>query len=345
MKKLLVYIIIMSGCILTLCAKEESEGIPVEVKHQDREIVIMTPHGVLTGTFTFPLHYKGSVPAVLLLNGSGSQDRDETIGGYKPFKTVAEGLASAGIASLRFDDRGVGGSVAPRGEYGYKELLEDAYIALDSLRNCKDINRQRVGILGHSEGGSIAIELAADYPEDVSSVVVIGCPLLPGKEIMIRQNELISDAMGKLLTESMHAALSAIFDAVETGNEDKIAYSLERYGSEAGMRAETIPMQLKILSSPEYVEMVRRDYGAKLGLVKVPVLGLWGEWDVQVDPDANLLVLKDKLPEGRVKKIACANHLMQQCSSKDMSLYYMAPGREFSPEALRDILIFFKETL
>ncbi|MBD5217770.1 MAG: alpha/beta hydrolase [Bacteroidales bacterium] len=328
-----------------LPAQNSDEGTPLLPDCREKEVTIETAQGVLTGTLTLPLSGEKNFPAMLLISGSGAQDRDCTIGGYKPFKVLAGALAQKGYASLRLDDRGVGGSAAPKGYYGYKESVADAEAALKWLETCPEINAHKTGVLGHSMGGAIAFSLAEEFPDEVRCVVALAAPAVTGKEMMIRQNELISNAVGKMLSTEMHEAFEEIFSAVEKGDGSLISEAVTKYGPGAGMDPQTYQAQIRVLSSPEYVEMVQRDYSAPLKNVKCPVLALIGEWDVQVDPKANLLSIKLNIPSAQVATVATTNHLFQTATDSFSSLNYGAPGAKFSVEALRMIASFLESNL
>jgi dipeptidyl aminopeptidase/acylaminoacyl peptidase len=129
------------------------------------------PDVTLAGTLSVPSR-QGPHPAVVLMSGSGPQDRDESVPGLtiKPFALVADGLARAGIAVLRYDDRGVGGSTGDHAAAGIDDFTADATAAVRWLRDRAEVDPTRVGVLGHSEGGIYAAHIAADDP-DVAFVV------------------------------------------------------------------------------------------------------------------------------------------------------------------------------
>lgn len=247
-----------------------------------------------------------------------------------------------GIASLRLDDRGAGESTPPFDGYGYQDRVEDAVSALRWLAKQKEIDKDEIALLGHSEGGAIAFEVAAGNEKDVDCVVTLAAPAVRGKEMMVSQNILLMDAMGRMVTNDTQESLIKIFDAVEKGDASGIREAVNSYGANAGMNMATMDDQIKVLSSPEYIDMVRRDYGEYINKVHAPILSLNGEWDVQVDPDANLRNIKRRNARARIAVIPCANHLMQTAPNKYESLIYMAPGRKFSAEAFNQILSFLQ---
>lgn len=330
-------------------AQLPEEGTPYEYSSAEfcteTEITIEAPAGTLSGTLALPKEGKGPFPALLLLNGSGAQDRDCTIGSYKPFRTIAEALAQKGYATLRLDDRTMGASIAPEGYYGIEQLYADAVTAMQWLAERPETAPGEIGLLGHSMGGALALLMAAENPETVKCVVALAAPAVPGKELMVRQNELLLNALGQTLSEENHEALVKIFDAVITGSPEKISEVVEKYGIMAGMNPLSMPAQIKVLSSPEYIEMVSLDYSNWLPDVHCPVLALYSEWDIQIDPQANIVSIKREIPTATAAVIPCTNHLFQKSASRDASLNYMVPGSIFSPEALQQIADFLKINL
>lgn len=319
------------------------EGEPFVKHYTETDVKVKSGDVTLAGTLTMPAETKGPVGAALLISGSGAQDRDENIFGYKPFAEIAHALAEAGIASLRLDDRGVGVSDKGSGVATFETRVKDAWAAVEWLRADPRIDREFVSLIGHSEGGAIAFTVAAEHPDEIFAIVALATPAVKGKDLMVRQNELLLSALGQMLTPDVHDALAAIFGAVETGDKAKITEAVHANGPKAGMLPQTYEMQIQALSDPAYVEMIQRDYGAMLGRVKCPVLAICGEWDFQVDPDTNLLAVKRAIPDAQIIKPDCTNHLMQRTETRDESLQYgRAASRPFSPDVMRMIVDFLR---
>lgn len=329
-------------CVFPLCAQND-EGEPFVKRYAETEVNVKSGNVTLAGTLTLPADARQPFAAVLLLTGSGAQDRDETIYGYKPFAQIAHALAEAGIASLRLDDRGVGGSQKGDGEPTFDDCVKDAEAAVRWLRDNTCIDASRISLLGHSEGAAVAFTVAADEPDNIHSVVSLAGPAVKGKELMVRQNELLLAALGQMLTPDVHDALTAIFDAVETGEKEKISIAVRAHGPKAGMLPQTYDMQIEMMSSPSYVDMIRRDFGGSLERVKCPVLAINGEWDFQVDPDTNLLAIKRAIPDAAIIKADCVNHLFQRTATRDESLQYARAGqRDFAPDVMKMIVDFLR---
>ncbi|MDD4363591.1 MAG: alpha/beta fold hydrolase, partial [Atribacterota bacterium] len=160
-----------------------------DVEYENKEAGI-----TLSGTLTFPAK-KGPFPAVLLISGSGPQDRNETIAGHRPFLVLADYLTRKGIAVLRVDDRGVGKSTGDFSQATSEDFASDVLEGVEYLKNRTEINTKQIGLIGHSEGGLIA-PMVAVQSRDVSFIVLMAGPGLPGEEILYLQGDLILRAMG-----------------------------------------------------------------------------------------------------------------------------------------------------
>lgn len=148
----------------------------------------------LAGTLTYPK--EGKLSVVILVSGSGPQNRNEELLGHKPFLVIADFLTRNGIAVLRYDDRGVGKSTGDFSSATTLDFVGDALSAVDFLKSKDQINKNLIGIIGHSEGGLIA-PLAAVQSDDVAFIIMMAGPGLRGKEILVLQTELILSANGE----------------------------------------------------------------------------------------------------------------------------------------------------
>ena len=163
----------------------------------------------LAGTLTVP---KGDGPysAVILITGSGSQDRDESLLGHKPFLVLADDLTRRGVAVLRVDDRGVGGSTGDPTKATSADFATDVKAGIDFLKTRKEIDPKRIGLIGHSEGGLIAPMVAAKYPDDVAFIVLLAGPGVPGDPTRPTWLPLASNASSASLTPKSAASESEI---------------------------------------------------------------------------------------------------------------------------------------
>ena len=300
----------------------------------DEEEVTFTHDGVtLAGTFTKPA--KGAKhPAVVLVTGSGPQDRNETIMEHKPFLLIADYLTRQGFAVLRYDDRGVGRSSIATGYETTIDLAQDAIAAVRYLRSRDDINASKVGIIGHSEGGLIAMINAAEYPKEVSFIVSLAGPALKGKDLMIAQNLMIVESQGIEPTAQLKEDITSIFTAIDESKDL------------ASLRAELQAMlgsnpqysrQIPTLTSPAYVAMIKMDPTPYLKKIKCPMLALNGEWDSQVAATENLAIIKQHVKRAEVKQYERLNHLFQTCENRTQSMAYGQITETMAPQVLADL--------
>ena len=306
----------------------------------------------LVGTLTLP-RGRGPFPAVVLISGSGAHDRDETIFGHKPFLVLADHLTRQGIAVLRCDDRGVGGSTGKKMQTTTTELAGDALAAVAFLKGRKDIAPKRIGLIGHSEGGLIA-PLAASRSEDVAFIVLLAGTGLPGEDILYLQGQAILKAMGapeKLLADQ-RAFQEAIFGALRKEKDNDKARKLidealkkllEKKSPEERKEAEKVKdaaeAQLRMVFTPWFRYFLTYDPRPALRKVRVPVLALVGEKDVQVPPKENVKAIAAALAEGgnkdhTVKELAGLNHLFQTCKTGSLAEYARSE-ETFAPSALK----------
>lgn len=307
----------------------------------------------LAGTLTIP-EGKGPHPAVILITGSGAQDRDETIFGHKPFLVIADYLTRRGIAVLRVDDRGVGGSSGSMTDATSKDFANDVMSGMEFLKQQPEIDAQRIGLIGHSEGGLIA-PLVAARRADVACIVLLAGPGLPGRELLILQNEALLRAAGATpeLIKRHTDAHRAVHECVARGADDDALRKAVR---------ELILVQLTNPGGPEPTAD-QIDAGIKLGMtqfksawlhwflthdpretlqkVKCPVLALIGARDLQVPATANLPEIEKALKaagnsSATVKELPELNHLFQEAKTGQVT-EYAAIQQTMSPAALDEL--------
>ncbi len=297
----------------------------------------------LAGTLTLP-QGEGPFPAALLITGSGAQDRDETIMGHKPFLVIADHLTRRGMAVLRVDDRGVGGTTGDLSESTTEDLAGDVLTGVSFLKDHKEIAPGRIGLIGHSEGGIIA-PMAAARSEDVAFIVLMAGTGLTGEEILYMQSELIARAGGtseediqKSLDEAkriysvlksgqdkmaMEQALRRMYeeDMAKLSEEERKDAELTEEGLEAQLEA-----QLKQILSDWFLFFLTYDPRPVLKEVHCPVLALNGEKDLQVPPKENLAEIGKALKAGgnsdvTLKELPGLNHLFQTAETGAVSEY------------------------
>ena len=291
------------------------------------------------GTLTTPVWGKKH-KAVVLVSGSGAQNRDEELMGHKPFAVIADYLTRHGVAVLRYDDRGVGGSSKGSNDDTTLDFATDAMAAVEYLKSRNDIDTTHIGIIGHSEGGLIALINAATYPDDVNFIVTLAGPYVSGRDILIKQNHLMAETAGTPLSAQQSKDVEAIFNAIYNSTDSlQLAARLTEIMNATGNHsAEEIAQSVKVMSSPWYVEFVKLDPAKYLTNIKCPVLAMNGTWDFQVDATQNLEVAKVTIPTTTVKYYEGLNHLFQPSSSRQASMSYGAIETTISEQVLKDMM-------
>lgn len=300
---------------------------------------------VLAGTVVMPrgAGRKHRVPAVVFVSGSGLQNRDEELFGHRPFHVIADYLARRGIASLRYDDRGFGKSGGDGLSATTADFASDAAAAVEFLSGLEGIGK--VGVIGHSEGGTIALMLAGG--RKIRFAVSMAGAIAPLREVLLAQNRASFEKSG-LAPELVEQAV-ALVDAV-------FAEKASRYlsGSDEPFKASDIAAEMK-LDLPVHMLQVldekvtqftpwlthsltvdAREYAAR---AKCPVLAINGDRDTQVDAAMNIGALKSAMPKSVVRTYPGLNHLFQHCRTGAVSEYGDIE-ETVSPEVLADIADF-----
>lgn len=293
---------------------------------------------VLSGTLSLPAARKGKkVPAVVLVSGSGPQNRDEELFEHKPFAVIADYLARNGIASLRYDDRGTGKSTGDFGAATTYTFKDDAKSAIDFMRTIPDIGR--VGVIGHSEGGTIAFMIGAEKATDF--IISLAGMAVPGKETIIAQNvrSLEKTTMSAQDKENTIAILNRLFDTMadQARRGQSSPIDIDSLVKTSGLQ---VPPA--ILSSLKAAQKTRTpwldtiltiDPAESLARIKCPVLAINGDKDTQVDAQPNLAAIKKHCPQARIHLLPSLNHLLQPAQTGDVTEYPQIP-QTISPTAL-----------
>jgi len=282
----------------------------------------------LNGTLTIPPG-AGPFAAALLVGGSGPSDRDETIAGHKPFLVLADLLTGKGIAVLRYDKRGAGEAA---GGATLADFTSDAQAALDYLKARKEVDRKRIGIVGNSEGGILAAEVAL-RSEDLDWLVLLATPATTGETTLLRQSELVART-GGLPEEQI--ARSQQFDrlAYAAVREEKSAARLrerlnslvEKSGLSASMPPAALDAQIRLMTAPWFREYLDLNPAPVFEKILCPVLALNGDRDLQVDADETVPLLRQAYGKSgnkdfTVLEIQGVNHLFQRAQSGSPALY------------------------
>ena len=303
--------------------------------YKEESVSFTNAQYTFNGTLTLPENYSKNTPVVLMVTGSGQQNRDEELFSHKPFAVIADALARQGIASLRYDDRGWGDESVNFADFTTDDFRQDAAAAIPLLR--KRFNK--VGILGHSEGGTIAMMLAAEGKADF--IVSLAGMAISGKETLIMQNRQAMSAIGlpKEMVDSYCNSISKALDEIASGkkaseiNIDDVPQALKPITIKALQQADT----------PYIRHFLTVDVGKLLPKIKCPVLALNGTKDTQVDCDANTTRIEKGLANCKhsIKKIDGVNHLFQHCNTGIVTEYQQIE-ETIAPEVLQVVAEWIK---
>jgi uncharacterized protein len=325
------------------------------------EITFRSGDSVLAGLLTLP---PGGGPhsAVVLITGSGPQDRDgasRAIPGYQPFVLLADGLNRDGLAVLRYDDRGVGKSGGDYLAASEQDFVNDAAAAIEYLRGRKEIAHDKIGLLGQSEGGMIAAMVAAK-DQRVAFVISLAGPAVKGYDLLVRQAErsaraegMSTDDVAQVVREERRMfdlVLAQKWDDLRTAVHEVTLRRLEALpeakkklvGDLEAFAEKRTAQSMSAFQSERYQFILRHDSAEDWARVSVPVLALFGELDVQCDAAQNEPALEAALARGGNKNVTtvvipAANHLFLQAQSGSMAEYMTLSKKEFAPGTLNAI--------
>jgi uncharacterized protein len=306
----------------------------------------------LGGTLTLPAK-TGNFPAVIFISGSGPQDRNEELAGHKPFLVVADYLTKNGIAVLRYDDRGVGASTGDFSKGTTADFATDVESALSFLQTRKDINKNKIGLIGHSEGALIAPVVAAKS-KAVDFIVLLAGPGLPGYQLMLLQKRKIEEKMGVPAEqiESGQQAFKGAYEIIrnspanDTSLKSRIqTFFKEKFGS--NMPQAQLSGLATALLNPWMVSFLKLDPVTALENVKCPVLAINGDKDLQVPSKENLSAIRKALEAAgnknvTIKEYPGLNHLFQEAKT-GLPAEYMTIEQTISPVVLEDITTWIKK--
>lgn len=304
---------------------------PVPPFPYKEESVSFTNAGyTFNGTLTLPENYTKDTPVVLMVTGSGQQNRDEELFEHKPFAVIADALARQGNASLRYDDRGWGDASVKFMNFTTDDFRQDAAAALPLLR--KRFNK--VGILGHSEGGTIAMMLAAEGKTDF--IMSLAGMAISGKETLVMQNRQAMSAIG-LPKETVDIYCNSISKALDEIASGKKASEINIDDMPEALKPITIKA-LQQADTPYIRHFLNIDVSKLLSKIKCPVLTLNGTKDTQVDCTANTIQLEKGLTNCKhtIKKVDGVNHLFQHCTTGNV-IEYQQIEETIAPEVLQTL--------
>jgi uncharacterized protein len=308
----------------------------------------------LAGTLTLPSK-EGNFPSIILISGSGAQNRDEEIARHKPFLIIADHLTRNGIAVLRYDDRGVAKSTGDFRAAATVDFAADAASAVAYLKTRAEINKDKIGLIGHSEGAIVA-PMVASNSKDVHFIVLLAGPGIEVRKLLMMQQELIPRSLGAsesdvqksiAISEKAFQMIATSVDR-ETLKADLANLIEENYDDIPAIlhppkltKEQVIAIQSDMLSSPWYQDLLNYNPASTLEKVTCPVLALNGEKDIQVTPKENLAAIREALMKGGnknvvVKELPNLNHLFQECETGSLTEYETIE-QTFSPVALKEM--------
>ena len=305
------------------------------------------------GTFTRPKG-DGKFTTVLLISGSSQQDRDETIGGHKAFWVIADYLTKNGFAVLRLDDRTVGQTTGQLGTSA--DYAKDVLVAVNYLKNRKEVNPKKIGLVGHSEGGMIA-PIAASNSKDVAFIVSLAGMGVSGYDLLLKQSDAALKQMGMSdeyrgytadLNKTIYAVCRRlptegdITDSLKTAFNSWLARQPADRLGQMGLKGKEgeskMTNQFPFIGSAWYRYFLKYDPAPTLQKIKIPVLALNGDKDMQVDAAANLTAFEVNLKKAgnknyKVVTLQGLNHLFQNCQTCTIT-EYSTLEETFSTKAL-----------
>lgn len=308
----------------------------------------------LAGTLTLPSK-EGNFPSIILISGSGAQNRNEEISKHKPFLIIADHLTRNGIAVLRYDDRGVAKSTGDFRAATTVDFAADAASAVAYLTTRAEINKDKIGLIGHSEGAIVA-PMVASNSKDVRFIVLLAGPGIEVRKLLMMQQELIprslgaseSDVQKSIAISEKAFQMIATSDDRQTLKADLAKLIEENYDDIPAIlhppkltKEQVIAIQSDMLSSPWYQDLLNYNPASTLEKVTCPVLALNGGKDIQVTPRENLTAIREALIKGGnknvvVKELPNLNHLFQECETGSLTEYETIE-QTFSPVALKEM--------
>lgn len=329
---------------------------PERLPYTQEEVTInnIAANVQLSGTLTIP-KYGSNFPAVILISGSGPQDRNEELMGHKPFMVIADYFSRRGIAVLRYDDRGFGASTGEYNTATTADFATDASAAVDFLKTKNSINPKKIGLAGHSEGGVIAPMVALNN-KDVAFIILMAGTGVKGDSILKMQIRSLSKEQGTSDNEMkvIESINNKLFELLPTTQDSTILIeALKKHLKEFSKAHPNIKINkeksepyisliVEQMSNPWMRYFVTYDPVPALTKVTCPVLAINGDKDIQVPSGINLNAIGNALQKGgnknyTLKEFPNMNHLFQTCKTGSISEYFQIK-ETFSPEVMKFML-------
>lgn len=321
----------------------------------------------LKGTLSYPSKGK-HFPTIIIVSGTGQQDRDGTFGPHKPFKQMADYLSKSGYAVLRVDDRGTGESGGLYDIATTMDFVNDVTAELNQLKIHQKVNAKKIGLMGHSEGGAVAF-IQASQNKDVKFIISLAGLAIDGYQSLILQNrallqsdkyvksELVEDYMGLFIplfsavketkdTIDIEPVLQQVFEDWKT---KQTAEKLKAMGMDDGRDQNFLYRYIRIASSDWYRQMIKYNPDQYLSNITLPVLALNGDKDIMVTADENLSSIERNLIKAgnknyRILKMEGLNHMFQHCVECDNYELTKLP-EAIAPEVLEEIQEWLEEVV
>lgn len=317
---------------------------------------------VLAGTLTLPSR-EGKYPVVILISGSGPQNRDEELLNHKPFLVLSDYLTRNGIGVFRYDDRGTASSTGNYSSATTEDFAQDVNAVVEYLKTRNEIDQAHIGLIGHSEGGIIA-PMVASKSKDISFIVMMAGTGIPGNELLLLQQEAILKVSGEKESQikEMTAFNRGIFDIIlKESNDDSITSQLTSFIKKVSKsnpdwmssnkldEESLVQMTVKSIDTPWMKYFIRYNPALALQNVKCPVLAINGSKDLQVPPKENLAAIKKALDiagnsKVTIKELPGLNHLFQECTTGNPAEYSKI-DQTISPIVLEEICVWIKSTV
>ena len=341
--------------------RPQNPSLPYPYYYEDVYFTNKKDSIVLAGTLTLPKK-EGKFPVVVLISGSGPQNRDEELMGHKPFLVLADYLTRNGIGVLRFDDRGTNLSQGDFSNATSFDFANDVEAAVEYLKLDQHVDIKNIGLIGHSEGGIIA-PIVAERNKSVAFIVLMAGTGIPGNELLLRQQELIAKSMGtnESVIKSSLKINNAIFDLVKSyKNQDTLRTKIRNYlnsstevsqllNNQAKSTEELINAQVKQITTPWMLNFIQYNPALILEKTQCPLLAINGNKDLQVPSNENLTAIEKALKKGgnknfTIKELNGLNHLFQECKT-GLPNEYAKIEQTISPVALETIMEWVKKTI
>ncbi|TDP02398.1 hypothetical protein EV145_103386 [Flavobacterium sp. 245] len=323
-------------------ARPQEPQKPYPYYTEDVKFENKTDKVVLAGTLSLPKK-EGNFPAVILISGSGGQNRDGETLGHKPFLVLADFLTKNGFAVLRFDDRGVAQSTGDISKATTADFARDVQAGVDYLQTREEINKNKIGLIGHSEGGVIA-PIVAGNSKTIDFIVLLAGPGLRGDKLLLLQKEAIERESGVSESEIQKSQeiFRGAYDIIiaSSANDENLKKNVKDYFASKYDENFAKSLTAQITNNWMYY-FLRMDPAANLAKVKCPVLALNGTKDLQVPATVDLEAIKKTLLKAgnknvTTKELANLNHAFQECKTGSPE-EYEKNEQTFSPLALEEI--------